>query len=36
MAPIKAFLGGFGGSEKTESTEITDDDLQFINDMALV
>lgn len=37
LAPLKAFLGGVSGSEEEDaSTEITDEDLQFINDMALI
>ncbi len=34
LAPFRAFAGG--GSGENKETDITDDDLKFVNDMALV
>lgn len=36
LAPFRAFTGGGESSDENAVSEITDADLQFINDMALI
>lgn len=36
LAPFRAFMGGGESSDENAVSEITDADLQFINDMALI